>query len=221
MDVLDFILSFLSFIAVFAAIIFLYARLTRLLKKKSHHYIVHPTPEKDKNWHPVHFSKYECFIFVKDNTEEFTTGALYTSLNEKNEASIFKANDIALNQQNNWTLLKIDPCSFVAFKSFVAQLDAYYEQGHVTGFCRHKSIALQDYLFKIDKSILDKNFIGAFRNGKNFGIYLANADLHETGNISLSRNHEVNFHSEIADLPLELMEGEMSPYETLINDAYN
>jgi len=108
----------------------------------------------------------------------------------------------------------------VDFKSLVWWLDDFYDDikspDSVIGFCRHKSMPLQDYLFKIDKVLLDENFIGSFRNGKNFGIYLPNAGLSEAGNISLSRNHEINFYSEVSKLPIELMDAKMILYEKVM-----
>jgi len=71
MGIIDFILILLFIAAVFTVMIFLYARITRLLKKKSYHYIVPPVPENDKNWYPVDFSKFECYVFIKNPSEEF------------------------------------------------------------------------------------------------------------------------------------------------------
>lgn len=220
MTVIDFIKAVLLFITIFVVMIFLYSKFVRIFKKKSFHYIIPPNPENDKNGHPIDFSKYECFIFIKNSSEEFIIEKLNIILNDESKETKFIANDIEFNKQNNWVLLKIKNYSFVDFKSLVWWLDDLYDDikspESVIGFCRHKSISLQDYIFKIDKVLAGENFIGSFRNQKNFGIYLPNAGLFETGNISLSRNQEINFYSEVSILPIELMETKMISYEKVM-----
>ena len=220
MTALEFIKAILLIITMFVVIIFLYSKFVRLFKKKSYHYIVPPEPENDKNWNPIDFSKYDSFIFIKNSSEEYIIEKLRTVLNTENNEPKIKAIDLELIKQNDWILLKIKNSSFDKSTSLVWWLNYYSDNikvpEEVIGFCQHKTISLQDYIFKIDKAIQEENFIGSFRNGKNFGIYLPNAALHKSGNISLSRNHEINFYSEISKLPIELLEGKMIPYEKVI-----
>lgn len=199
--------------------IFLYARITRLLKKKSYHYIVPPSPEKDKNWHPVDFSKYENFIFINNISLIDFIEKLKKILSIEKE---FKLHGIELVEENNWILIKTKNLSFLGFKSLVWWIDVYSKEfnssDRVIGYCKHKSIPSQDYLFKIDK-VLDKdNFIGVFRNQKNFGIYLPNAGLSEKGNISLSSNFEINFYSITSNLPIEMIEKTSVSIDKLIKN---
>jgi len=207
MGIFDFILSFLLFALAFTVMIFLYARISRLFKKKSYHYIVPPCPEKDKNWYPVDFSKYECFIFINNASEEYLKEKFITLFDNENELDV---NGIEFAKENEWVLLKVKNYSFVEFKSLVWWFDDYSEEtkapDSVIGFCKHRTITLQDYVFKIDKVLQEENFIGVFRNEKNFGIYLPNSGLSESGNISLNRNHEIDFYSEESKLPLEMIE---------------
>jgi hypothetical protein len=205
MGIVDFILVILIFTTAFSLMIFLYARISRLFKKKSHHYIVPPTPKEDKNWKPIDFSKYNCFIFINDSSAEHLTNKLNSIRNTK-QLSITK---IGLPKQDNWVVLKVNSASFYKFKSLVWRIDDYSENyespNEVIGFCQHKIIPSEDYVFKIDKESEDEYFIGSFRTGKNFGIYLPNAGSNESGNISLSRNQEINFYSEVSELPMECL----------------
>ena len=225
MTAIEFIKAVLLIITTFVVMIFLYSKIVRLFKKKSYHYIVPPEPENDKNWHPIDFSKYESFIFIKNSSEEFIIEKLRTVLDTENQETKIKANDLELIEQNDWILLKIKNSSFVVSTTLVWWLNYYSENikapKEIIGFCQHKSIPLQDYIFKIDKVLQEKNFIGSFRNGKNFGIYLPNAALHESGNISLSRNHEINFYSEFSKLPIELIENKMTRLIELQNTTAN
>lgn len=220
MEIIDFVLIIIIFVAVFAVMIFLYARISRLFKKKSYHYIVPPIPEKDKKWLPIDFHKYECFIFIKNSSEEFIVEKLNIVLENENKETNIDANDIGMNKQENWIILKINNSSFVDFKSLVWWMDDYSNEiqspESVIGFCKHKSIPIQDYIFKVDKVLQEEIFIGSFRSGKNFGIYLPNSGLSEKGNISLSRNHEVNYYTEESKLPIELLEKKLISYEKVI-----
>lgn len=218
MTAIEFIKAVLLIITMFVVMIFLYSKIIRLFKKKSHHYIVPPEPENDKNWHPVDFSKYESYIFIKNITEDLIIEKLRNVLNTKNQEKRLKANDLELIEQNEWVLLKIKNSSFVMSTALVWWLNHYSkdfdDNSEIIGFCKHKTLPLQDYIFIIDKDLQRENFIGSFRNRKNFGIYLPNADLHESGNISLSRNNELNFYSEFSKLPIELIEKKMISIET-------
>ena len=220
MTVIKIILGIIAYVAAFAAMIFLYAKISRLFKKKSHHYIVPPEPENDKNWHPINFSKYECFIFIKNSSEEFIIEKLKNAFSDEEKETELNASDIELSKSDNWILLKVKNWFFVDFKSMVWWLDDYSEEfkspDSVIGFCKHKSLPLQDYIFKIDKVLQEENFIGSFRNGKNFGIYLPNSGLTDKGNISLSRNNEVNFYSEESKLLMQLMDEKTITFDKVI-----
>lgn len=43
---------------------------SRMLKKKSHHYIVPPSSEKNPNWIPVELEEYDKFVFIKHKDSE-------------------------------------------------------------------------------------------------------------------------------------------------------
>ena len=204
-EVMKYILGIILIIGSFSAMLFIGPKVVRLFKKKSHHYIVPPTPKEDKNWKPIDFSKYNCFIFINDSSVDNLNRKLNRYRNSK-QLSIQK---IESYKQDKWVVLRVKAASFHRFKSLVWRLDDYSENyespNEVIGFCQHKETSSEDYVFKTDKESVDGYFIGSFRTGKNFGIYLPNASSNKSGNISLSRNHEINFHSEVSVLPMECM----------------
>jgi|GEM_PF-2137175 len=206
-DTLNIILVILFYIAVWFCILFFLPKFLRLFKKKSHHHMVPPKPKKDKNWKPINFSKYNCFIFMTDSS--------CWDLNRYRNSKQLSIQKIHSCNQEGWVVLRVKAASFHRFKSLVWMIDDYSENyespNEVIGFCQHKEIPSEDYVFKVDKESEDGYFIGSFRTGKNFGIYLPNANSHKSGNISLSRNHEVNFDYEISKLPMECIDEQETP----------
>lgn len=209
-EILKFLLIIPAYVGAWLFMLYFLPKINRLFKKKSHHYIVPPTPNEDKNWKPIDFSNYECFVFIKDSSVDHLNRRLNRYRNSK-QLSIKKINSY---EQGNWVVLKVKSVSFHRFKSFVWKLDDYSENYESTneliGFCQHKGIPNEDYVFKLDKESANDYLIGSFRTGKNFGVYLPNTSSNKSGNISLSRNHEINFYSEISELPMECIKEQVS-----------
>ncbi len=210
-NALDFILLSLIIFSIFIGLLFLWAKLIRLFKKKNFHHLVPPDPEKDHNWYPVDLSNYNSYVFVNNQTEESLNETLsYFFISE--DAFERLKEEIELIKHKTWIILKIGSISFYELKTLVYWLIAESEvdtpPSEVIGFCKNKSNPLQDYIFKMDADpeLEQEYFIGSFRHGKNFGIYLPKANLNKSGNISLSRNHEIDFYSELSKLPSEQIE---------------
>ncbi|WP_321281062.1 hypothetical protein [Marinifilum fragile] len=202
-EVMKYVLGIILIIGSFIAMLFIWIKVTRLLQKKSHHYIIPPTPKEDKNWKPIDFYKYKCFIFIKDSSID----NLNRKLNRYRNSKQLSMQKIESCKQGNWVVLRVKAASFHRFKSFVWRIDDYSESyettNEVIGFCQHKETPSEDYVFKVDNESVDGYFIGSFRTGKNFGIYLPHANSHISGNISLSSNQEINFDYEVSELPME------------------
>jgi len=229
MNILELLFAFIVIMAAFAAIIFLYSKLSRLFKKKSYHHIVPPKPENDKNWHPIELSEYECFFFVKNSSLKFILETINGILKDKNKSIYLDSFEYV--EEKEWILLKLDKISYANYITAMFYLCNYSENKNypknVIGFGIHKKDNNQDFLFKIDEymhiqelmistlkrieKVLEGKIIGSFRDGRNFSIYFPHIGLNEKGNISLSKNNqEVNFHSEISKLPLNLIKKEKS-----------
>jgi len=229
MKVYEFILASLLLLSFFFLLVFIWVKFTakfsRLFKRKSHHYIVRPTPKNDSDWYPIAFSNYDSFIFIKDADENYIGEKLNLYFESKNLETDNAHNPIAidkieLNKHKTWLIFKINKSSFGDFKTLVWWLDdvseVYQSPTSVIGFCQQKNKPLKDYLFKTDKWSDEDDFIGSFRTGKNFGIYFPNIWLNESGNISLSKTHEINFYYELSKLPIEYIEKPMISCEKLI-----
>jgi len=251
MTVIEFIKALLLIGTLFVVMLFLYSKIIRLLKKKSHQRIVRLTPDQDPKRHPIDMSTYELFIFIKNPEEEFIVRKLnrfigienpeeekkYLETDEETADELkfeyfnnrwnkvlmadykINKNNIELTNKDTWFIIKIKRASFLAFHSLAWWLDDdssfFTAPSEVIGFCRHIKNPGNDYVFKIDKGSSEDDFIGSFRTHKNFGIYLPYAGLTESGNISLSRNHEINFYSETSKLPIDFIDNKMIPYEKL------
>lgn len=207
MEIINLILAAILLIAIFFALIFLYSKFIRFFKKKSHHHIVSPTPEKDKNWHPIDFNNYNSYIFINNIEIDITKNFTEPFLKLKSNASTISDSNILIQKSTTGTIVEIKDSSFgdyvSLFKWFIDNPKISNQPSEVVAFCQNKDRPLQDFLFKIDKVLTHEYCIGSFRTGKNFGIYLPHIDLNESGNISLSRNNEVSFSLEISKLPLE------------------
>lgn len=229
--------------------IFIYSKVIRLLKKKSHQHIVRLSPEEDPNLYPIDVKTYNSFIFIKDPDEEYIVCKLnkFIGVDDSDEETINQEldedtfekdfnsltnkwskdleivskigiNDIELYKNDSWLILKIKNSCFLDFNTLVWWLNddssVYRTPTNVIGFCQNKKNPQKDYIIKIDKESKD-DLIGSFRSHQNFGIYLPNACLKESGNISLSRNHEINFYSELSKIPIELIDKKMIPFEKM------
>jgi len=242
MEILKYILSIIFIITIFIVMLFIWVKIMRLMKKKSFHYITPPIPENDNNWNPIDFTEYIPLIFLKDASIEYVLGKLldiYNDEGENNKIEIIKAENwlilkfynISYEDYINLTWILDDDDSKIEWETdennkLDREKDDYINTKlydyllinskypkEVIGFCQHLKKPLQDYLFKIDEE--DKageNFIGTFRSEKNFGIYIPFSGLKESGNISLTRNNEINFYSELDKLPIEYIDKAMTPY---------
>lgn len=210
MKAIEFLLAIIVIISIFIVSLFLWVKLVRLFKKKSYHYITPPDPENDPNWYPIDFSNYNCFIFIQNTKEKFIKEQLDNFVITENEFHQLVIKEIVFLKHETWIILRIKNTSFFELKFLAWWLYDLFEINKITseviGICQHKNKPLQDYLFKIDNDSESDNFIGSFRHGKNFGIYLPTANLNKSGNISLSINHEIDFYSELAKLPIEQIE---------------
>ncbi|MCW3787261.1 hypothetical protein [Plebeiibacterium sediminum] len=205
--------------AAFGVMLFIWVKVIRFLKVKSHHYIVPPKPDKDKHWYPIDFTKYKCFIFIKENRKEVIKEIL--ELLEFDDSADLKISihDLEFISNNGWILLRLNNATFDNFKKLVKWIGEYV--GDLTGFkdyvafCKHKSLPYKDYIIKLDKQSNDY-LVGAFRSNKNFGIYLPDTKFSEKGNISLSRTREISFFVEENKLPLDLMDKKMMSCEEVL-----
>ncbi|HBS87543.1 MAG: hypothetical protein A2W91_00245 [Bacteroidetes bacterium GWF2_38_335] len=217
MEVLGIILLFILVMAGCVGYLFLWSKVSRLFKKKSHHYIEPPVPEKDKDWYPIDFSDYSCFIFINKVKGREILDLLYSTGYQAEDLDYIYKN-FEINYKGSWYAIKVSNASFEDFKTLVIWFEINFAidyEPNVYGFCRHKTKFLQDYLFTTDKGTAYEDLYGSFRNGQNFGIYLPNAGLNPSGNISLSRNNEMNFNITASKLPMECIDMEMISLEKL------
>lgn len=185
----------LLILMVMGFVFFLYGPGSRLLKKKSHHYIVPPSPERDPNWTPVEMDEYAKYIFFKQNSEEDTVGEVSkVILNE------FSPITFEINIENSWVQIKIIHSNFSDFHNLVA-LCTFINGNKVTGVCIHSNRSNEDYVVKLDVDSGMEHMIGSFRTNQNFGIYLPKLDNNPKGNISKSPVKEIDFQDEIKSIP--------------------
>lgn len=178
-----------------AAIIFVYFRFgpgSRLLKKKSHHYIVPPTPTSDPHWNPVDFKDYEKYMIVGTRNQTEKEEDLVTLLKEG-----FGLDSEKIEWSSRWELVKVKDSNFHDFHQAIDFLTAIASDESY-GYCISKKDSSKDYIVKVDSQSDQEYLLGAFRNNQNFGIYLPHTDKSRNGNISLSQVSEVNF-NELAE----------------------
>ncbi len=182
---------------IFVAILFFYFGMgpgSRMLKKKTHHYIVPPSPENDPNWLPIEISNYNKFIFIKHKDSEVTVeDVLIVNQNERN------IKELEIELVNGWFKLHIIQSNFQEFHDTVT-IYSYVNNGDVYGYCKHKTSSNEDYIVKLDEETEYLN--GVFRTNKNFGIYLPSLQKHPKGNISISSNMELDFNEALKELPI-------------------
>lgn len=178
-----------------AAIIFIYFRFgpgSRLLKKKSHHYIVPPTPTSDPHWNPVDFTDYEKYIIVGTRNQTEKEEDLVTLLKEG-----FGLDSEKIESSSKWEVVKVKDSNFHDFHQAIDFLTAIASDESY-GYCISKEDSSKDYIVKVDSQSDQEYLLGTFRDNQNFGIYLPYTDKSRNGNISLSQVSEVNF-NELAE----------------------
>lgn len=217
MSIFEFLLLIIFVVVSFIAGLFIWTSVTRLFKKKSHHYIVPPEPTKDKLWHPIDFLEYEHYIFIKGYEIESVIAELELIIEADENINIIES-DLEMTIHNEWILLKISDPSFGSYNNLVNYwtfIEEFENNDQVFGFCKHKSLPLNDFIVKSDIET-SEDLIGAFRSHETFGVYLPNIGLSEKGNISTTRNCEVNFYNEESKFPSDLIMSKMIPFETIM-----
>lgn len=163
---------------------------SRLLKKKSHHYIVPPASEKDRNWIPVEMEEYAKFIYIQ---EYWTEKQINERLNDFKEEGLITDFDIKL--KDGWFCVELKEVTFNDFH-FLIHLFSVVSDKMACGFCQHQEFPEKDYIVKKDESDMDY-LLGVFRTNVNFGIYIPKLNTHPKGNISKSPVFEIDFDFEI------------------------
>lgn len=190
----ELILAFIIFIVL---VYFRFGNGSRLLKKKSHHYIVPPSPDKDPNWIPIQIDEYDKYIFFRQINVEETTDDIKNVINS--EFSKIKI-DISIN--DGWFEIIVLESSFSDFHKLISLCTFICGKG-VIGYCKHKTTKDKDYIVKLDITTGNEHMIGSFRTNQNFGIYLPKSDENPKGNISKSSVKEIDFQNEVGQIPIE------------------
>ncbi|WP_146194219.1 hypothetical protein [Brumimicrobium oceani] len=167
---------------------------SRLLKKKSHHYIVPPSPENDPDWYPVEHSDYRNFIFIKPSENHVDSQHI-----ENINAQLIGIENIQVEEKGDWFRIEALHSNFGIFHSAIITYNDI-NGGHVYGYCKHKDTARKDYIFKQSDSI--DYLLGVFRSNKNFAIYVDSMHKNKKGNISISSVKELDFMEELKKLPM-------------------
>lgn len=168
---------------------------SRLLKKKSAHYIVPPASEKDPNWIPVEMHAYIKQVFLKQENNLETIDELTRIIDER----IPKLSaEIIL--ENGWFIITVRECNFKDCHLLVA-LCSYINNKDTFGLCKHTIDEAQDYIVKLDCEESMDNLIGSFRTNQNFGVYLHKSGQNPKGNISRTSTFEIDFQEEITKIP--------------------
>ncbi|HLW39820.1 MAG TPA: hypothetical protein VKX31_05475 [Brumimicrobium sp.] len=200
-----------NIIGVIIAIVFFYFRFgpgSRLLKKKSHHYIIPPASREDSKSIQVEIksNQYDRFILIKNTTESYLVKGIndYSELSGNQEYEIY---NFGVAEHGDWKIIKIDPSiSFYVYHNLAGWLTGYEDSSDIPeiifGFCKSKMDSLKDFLFFLDPYNANGDTqVGAFRCGKPFAIYLPEA-YEEYGNLTIkngikvSLNERMNYISE-------------------------
>ena len=194
--------------AVFAIVLF-YFRFgpgSRMLKKKTHHYIVPPASRVDSNSILVEIEskQYDRFILIKnviDNylikgVQEYSALSDYEGLTDQN---------IKVATYGDWTILKIDPIpSFYDYHNLACWLSGFdesLESPELTiGYSKNTIKSEKDYLFFLDPhNAYGDTQVGAFRSEQTFAIYLPEAyELH--GNLTIKKGIKVSFSNKMRSI---------------------
>lgn len=169
---------------------------SRLLKKKSHHYIVPPSGEKDPDWHPIEFSDYSKYIYINPSEPDVTTQHV-VNINDQ----AIGLDEIQVEAINNWFKVEAPLSNFDHFHSAIMIYNDI-NGGDVYGFCKHKEDSIKDYIVKQDED--SEYLLGVFRTNENFAIYIPSMDKHPKGNISISSEMELDFNEELRKLPTQI-----------------
>lgn len=167
----------------------------RHFKKKSHHYIVPPSPGKDPNWTPIEPREYDKFIYIKQSSLEDDVENIFNTV--KYGCEIEEVNVELINGYFKTSLLQSN------FKDFHCAVALLYHTNNedVYGVWKHITDSDKDYIIKVDEDLGGDYLIGVFRTDQNFGIYLPKSSEHPKGNISLSQVKEIDFDEEFNKLP--------------------
>lgn len=168
----------------------------RFLKKKSHHYIVPPSPGKDPNWMPIELREYDKFIYIKQNDLEVEVEMVLNATKEECEIK-----ELNVELVNGWFKISVLQSSFEAFH-FAVDFYYYTNGGDVYGYWKHKTSSAKDFIVEVDEDIGGDYLIGVFRTDQNFGVYLPKSGEHPKGNISLSSIMEIVFDEEFKKTPI-------------------
>lgn len=184
-----------TIIIILGLIYFLFGARSRLLKKKSHHYIVPPRSENDPNWIPIEMKKYLPHIFLTQTTKKEILEEVAEVIRQK-----FPLIEAVITFENHWIVIKIIDASFTDYHNLLAICTEIHGKDAI-GWCKHKTSESEDYIVKLD---LDsgKHLIGSFRTNQNFGIYLPYSGDHLKGNLSKSAVKEIDFNYVFNQIPL-------------------
>lgn len=176
---------------------------SRLLKKKSHHYIVPPASREDpKSIHiKIKPNEYDRFILTKNTTESYITKGIseYGELSGNEE---YKMHNFGIAQHGDWRIIKIDhSISFYVYHNLAGWLTGYEDSSEIPeltfGFSKSKVDSLNDYLFFLDPhNAYGDTQVGAFRYGNPFAIYLPEA-YEEYGNLTTKKGIKVSLNERI------------------------
>ncbi len=194
-------------IGVVIAIVLFYFRFgpgSRLLKKKTHHYIVPPASREDpKSIHvEIKSNQYDRFILTKNTTESY----LIKGINDYGELSGNKEYEISnfgIAEHGDWKIIKVDQSiSFYIFHNLAVWLTDYEDSSDIPeltfGFSKSKMDSSEDYLFFLaPHNEYGDTQVGAFRNGKPFAIYLPEA-YEEHGNLTIKKGIKVSLNERMS-----------------------
>lgn len=180
---------------VIAIIYFRFGPGSRLLKKKSHHYMVPPACEEDKNWLPIDFEDYHKQIYIQQSLPKKETNYVESLIDEDFAVESY---EVAL--IDNWLVIDLEKINFEDYHHLVAKCDSTTDSP-VYGLCSNPENSRKDYIIKVDHKADYGHLIGTFRNNENFGVYLPKSGQNPKGNISRSPVREIYFDTEFANLP--------------------
>jgi hypothetical protein len=191
--------------AVIAMVLFYfrYGPGSRLLKEKTHHYIVPPASREDPN--SKHFeiksNQYDRFILSKNTTKSYLIKVIndYGELSGGNE---YETYNFGIAEHGCWKIIKIDhSISFFVYHNLAAWLTGYEDSSDISeltfGFSKSKVDSEEDYIFFLDQyNSYGDTQVGAFRHGESFAIYLPEA-YEELGNLTIKKGIKVSLNERI------------------------
>lgn len=186
----------LTFIIILILVYFRFGSGSRLLKKKSHHYIEPPSPNEDPNWIPIEIDEYSKYIFFRQNNLEETAADITNVINTE-----FPKVKVDISLYNGWVKIYVLESNFSDFHKLIS-LCTFISGIGVVGYCKHKTTKEEDFIVKLDSDSGNDHMIGSFRTNQNFGIYLPKIDDNPKGNISKSGVKEIDFHGELSQVPI-------------------